>query len=349
MPFFDEDTFKRLDKRKALPGKTPPIEFISSGIYALDYATGGGFPRQRVTEISGRNQSAKTTTVLVCAGRVIHHGGYVALLETESALDYKWMEILGIPRNEIYTGEEQGEMEDYHFHVWHPPYLESALETLITLYRTNKYDLIILDSFGGSPVRAAAEGSMDDVIMMKKARVGSAFKEKMMAIAYDGNAAVVITNQVYTNSNQPYYDKLKPEGGYVVSSGGESMPYLSAIRIYMETPGKLEIKKGNVTELVGKEMRGMVFKNKTGRPVPQKFKFDIRIDDPDNPYINFPQDIIDTSVLCGLLDKRGRYWFYKEENIAGSETEMMEKLINDNLFSTQLEQELWEIIGRHEN
>lgn len=343
MTFFSEDTLKALTKRDALPEDIPPVQFISSGLYSLDYATGGGFPRQRVTEISGRNQSSKTTTCLICAGKVIAKGGYVAILETESALEFKWMAALGISRDEIYTGSNGGKLEDHHVHVWHPGYLESALETLITLYRSNKYDLIILDSFGGSPVRAAAESTMDDVIMMKKAKVGSAFKEKMMAVAYDGNAAVIITNQVYTNHSQPYYDKLKPEGGFVVSSGGESLPFLSAVRIYMETPGKVEDKGKNI---IGRELRGFVHKNKTGRVTPQRFTFEINAQDPENPFINFAKDLALTAQTLGLLEKRGHYWFCNGENIAASDLELENLLLSNEKITSYLEGSIEEIIGK---
>lgn len=353
MTFLSPETLKKLSARKAMPGETPEIEFIPTGIYAADLAIGGGFPRGRVTEISGREATSKTTLVLIAAAKAIERGEYVALLETESALDLKWLERLGIPEEEVYMGEEDKEMADCHLHVWHPSYLESALETLLTLYAENKYSLIVLDSFGGSPVRSAAEGTMEDATMMKLARVGSTFKTLFFARAAKGNAAVVIVNQVYVTTQQPFYDALKPEGGMVVSSGGNSIPYLASLRIYMEPPLKVSLDKDTIMPdgeklkkgfIIGKRHKGMIHKNKTGKPAPSRFEFGLMIY-PES-YINYVADLADTAIAVNLIEQRGAHYYFGEEKLAHGRNALEQLLFEDVGLFTKLETLLTEHIAR---
>lgn len=342
MGFFSEETEKKLKRRGALPANTPEITYIPTGIYALDYAIGGGYPRQRVTEISGKNGTSKTTLSLIAAAQQIKLGNYVALIETENTLDIKWLNTMGIPTDEIYMGEKDKDIGNCHLHIWHPEYLESALETLLMLYREDKYTLIIIDSFGGSPVRASMEGTMEDVVMMKRARIGSAFKEVMMATLPKGHAAIILNNHVYLNIQQQFYDKLKPEGGSVVSSGGESIPFLSGLRIYMKNPKKIEDEK-NKGVILGKVHSGMIHKNKTGRPVPIDFEFRLMIEPA--VFIDTPSDIRDTALELGILEQSGRFWKYQNEVIAGSGDEMISKIMNIEHLAGELEGKIKEAIA----
>ena len=78
-------------------GNLAPIEVVSSGSLALDIATGiGGYPRGRITQISGWESSGKTTHVLKVAANIQELGGTVAFIDTEYALDISWAENLGV-------------------------------------------------------------------------------------------------------------------------------------------------------------------------------------------------------------------------------------------------------------
>ena len=66
------------------------------------------------------------------------HGGRVAWFNAELVLDPFWMLTLGIPEAEVYWGEPGQSLENTHFHVYEPPYLENGMETLRSIAATNK-------------------------------------------------------------------------------------------------------------------------------------------------------------------------------------------------------------------
>lgn len=354
MPFLSEKINKRV---KDIETETPQVEFLSSGVYGLDNAVGGGFPRKRVTEITGEGASGKTTIALICAQKVIANGGYVAYIETERSLDYQWIERIGISADEIYDGNDNEERVDHHFHVSHPLYLEEALELLLNLYRDDKYDLIVLDSFAATPMRVMVEAvesgkAMEKSYMGKRAFLGSLFKDLFFSCQYEGNAAVVVINQVYDKYDQTFYNKLKPKGGSVQSSGGKTFEFLSGLRIFMKDPKPVPAEKNAVLEsgekiekgaMIGKEHGGMIHKNKTGKPVPQDFRFRLMI--VPWSYINIPWDIVETSKELGVLEQRGHFWFYQNERVADSQAAMEELLMTDGNLMAKIEANLVEAIA----
>lgn len=127
------------------------------------------------------------------------------------------------------------------------------------------------------------------------------------------------------NSEQGFYDKLKPEGGKWKSNGGESIPFLSAVRIFMLNPLKLDDKDKT---MIGKQHRGMIFKNKTGKPTPAYFTFHLITTD--GMYIDYAWDLVETGLQTGVLEQRGRFWYHGDSQIAGSR-EQMELLAQDDL------------------
>lgn len=143
-----------------------------------------------------------------------------------------------------------------------------------------------------------------------------------------------------TNPNSPFclcgfiYDKLKPEGGKWKSNGGESIPFLSAVRIFMLNPLFLPDSKDK-KRMVGKQHRGMVFKNKTGKPTPAYFDFHLITTD--GLYIDYAWDLVETGLQTGVLEQRGRFWYHGEQQLAGSRAEMEELAQNDVDLSLKLE------------
>jgi recombination protein RecA len=334
MSLFDKELAKQLKDRDMLPYGVEDVTFLPTGIFGLDYAFGGGIPRKRITEIAGKNQTAKTLTALLIAQTTIVNGGRVAWFEAEEALDPLWMLKMGIPANEVYW-DENDSLEDTHLHIFHPPYLERGLETLRALAASGIYDLIVYDSIGGSPTLAAYNADLEDQQMTQTARVMSRFRAVLPQDIKKGNSAVLLLNTVIQNIGQKFVDPLLPYGGTLIPSGGEGLAFLASVRIFMYGAKKVE---GADKEVIGKMHSGRIYKNKvTGA---REFHFELKFE-PDY-YVDIPQDIADTALILGLVEKRGRFWFYKGENIAGGEKDFKDKLVTDMDFTIQLQDEIRE-------
>lgn len=314
----------KLKGRDAIPYGVPEIDFLPSGIFSLDKAIGGGLPKGRITEISGLAGTSKTSTGLIISQNIIRRGGRVAWFEAEEALDPNWMNELGIPDDEVYR-EGENSLLDTHFHIYHPPYLENGLENIRILAPTNVYDLIVYDSVGGSPTLTTYEADIADAQMTQHARVLGKFCAVMPQDLRKGKAAVLMLNHVYQDLSQKYLDPLKPFGGKLRAKGGEGMAFLSTIRIMMYLPKV--VRETGSNSVIGKEMKGAVYKNKIMWKGMLDFTYNLMFDP--SYYFDSIQDILDTGAALGVIEKRGTFFFYEGTNIGQGDKRAKEYLMNN--------------------
>jgi recombination protein RecA len=184
-------------------GKASPIETISTGSLALDIATGiGGYPRGRITQIAGWESSGKTTHALKAAANVQEQGGTVAFIDTEYALDPAWAEKLGVN-----LGTFEWIKVDS---------LEVAGEVAVDLADSSVYDMIILDSIAGSPIKAVVAGELGDANMGKRAKIMSDFMPKLNGPVSRNHLWMIITNQLRDSLNM-YNPKPVRPGGHALN------------------------------------------------------------------------------------------------------------------------------------
>ena len=86
-------------------GFNDPTDWVSTGNYALNYLISGdfykGIPLGKVTVFAGESGAGKS---YICSGNIIKHaqeqGIYVVLIDSENALDEKWLHALGVDTSE---------------------------------------------------------------------------------------------------------------------------------------------------------------------------------------------------------------------------------------------------------
>lgn len=86
--------------KEASTGLSTPTYFINSGSYALNKLLSdrftGGLPQGRLTLLAGHSSSGKSLVAASCAASVIREGGFVLVIDTESALDDGFMSSCGV-------------------------------------------------------------------------------------------------------------------------------------------------------------------------------------------------------------------------------------------------------------
>src|SRR5574344_117285 len=110
------------------------IQRVSTGSFALDLATGGGWPKGRIIEIVGPESSGKSTLVLTAIKKVQDEGGVAAYIDSENSFDPIYAENLGIdlsPERFIFSQPDCG---------------EDALSIAEELLKTGEIDIIGIDS-----------------------------------------------------------------------------------------------------------------------------------------------------------------------------------------------------------
>ena len=86
-------------------GFNDPTDWINTGNYALNYLISGDFnkgvPLGKVTVFAGESGSGKS---FICSGNLVRHaqqqGIFVVLIDSENALDEKWLHALGVDTTE---------------------------------------------------------------------------------------------------------------------------------------------------------------------------------------------------------------------------------------------------------
>jgi recombination protein RecA len=184
-------------------GKAEPIEVISTGTLSLDIATGiGGYPRGRITQIAGWESAGKTTHALKAIANLQAEGGTAAFIDTEFALDPKWAEKQGV---------NMGNLE------WiKPENLEIAGEIAVDLAESGVFDMIVLDSVAGSPIKAVVDGDLGDSNMGKRAKLMSDMMPKLNGPVSRNHLWMIFTNQLRDSLNM-YSPKPVRPGGHALN------------------------------------------------------------------------------------------------------------------------------------
>ena len=128
---------------------------IPSGSLTLDYITGGGIPRGRLTQFKGKESSGKTTTACKVVGNVMRSGGEVAWAAAEG-FDKKWARKTGapIPYNEAELAKMNKLQRKFiEKQEWPGSFTlisadtgDSLLDVVIDFTRSGQFDLIVIDS-----------------------------------------------------------------------------------------------------------------------------------------------------------------------------------------------------------
>jgi recombination protein RecA len=322
MGFLTTEQVKKLSAHAETGTELLKVNLLPTGIYALDYALGGGIGRGRVCEIAGPGSAGKTTISLTVAANVIANGGYVAYIDGEGVLDGQWGKTMGVPSEEIAPSIDVPNLEDYHFHPYVPQTLDHALELIRKLIDLNLYDLIILDSIGGMTTEEMGAKSVTEANVAARARLLNRFKANVAGPLLHSKTALWFVNQVYENVGNTVIDSSLPFGGTLRWYGGRAMEYLATQRIIMMTAKPV---KGEDKKVVGQVFSGKVWKNKVGR---NWMEFELRLQFNPTFFIDSLQDLMDTGVMLGVLDRRGAHWYYEGERLAGSEDQMRDYLFD---------------------
>jgi len=262
------------------------VAAIPTGALSLDVALGvGGIPRGRVTEVYGPEASGKTTLCQHIVAETQNMGGTAAFIDMEHALDASYAAKCGIDIENLLISQ--------------PDTGEQALEITESLVRSGAVDLVVIDSVAALVPRAEIEGDMGDAHMGLMARLMSQALRKLSGAIKQTNTAVIFTNQLREKIGVVF-------GNPETTPGGRALKFYSSVRLDIRRIQS--IKSG--TDIIGSRVRVRVVKNKVAAPF-RTSEFDIMYDEG----ISRVGDILDMGVDTGIVDKRGSYYYYGEDEV----------------------------------
>lgn len=257
------------------------VDSISTGSLGLDAALGvGGLPRGRIIEVYGPESSGKTTLALHVIAEAQKKGGLCAFIDAEHALDSEYAKKLGVKIKDLLISQ--------------PDTGEQALEITESLVRSEKLDVIVIDSVAALTPRAEIEGEMGDSHMGLQARLMSQALRKLTAIVAKSKTIVIFINQIRMKIGVMF-------GNPETTPGGRALKFYSSVRIDVRRIA--QIKKGE--EVIGSRTRAKVVKNKTAAPF-RMAEFDLVY----NEGISQASELLHLGEKYGIVKKSGASYSY---------------------------------------
>jgi len=261
------------------------VDVIPTGSLSLDIALGvGGVPRGRVTEIYGPEGAGKTTLAQHVVAEAQKVDGIAAFIDMEHALDPAYARRCGVDTDSLLISQ--------------PDTGEQALEITETLIRSGAVDIIVVDSVAALVPRAEIEGEMGDSHPGLQARLMSQALRKLSGAIKQSNTALIFTNQLREKIGVMF-------GNPETTSGGRALKFYASVRLDIRRITSIK-ERG---ELIGTRTRVRVTKNKVAPPF-RVAEFDLMYAEG----ISREGDLLDVAVDLGVVDKRGSYYYYQDED-----------------------------------
>lgn len=310
---FDISKFRK-SITKSVPGLSvgfrDPDTWISTGNYCLNKLVSGdfygGIPLGKVTVFAGESGAGKS---FICSGNLVREaqqkGIFVVLIDTENALDEKWLHALGVDTDESKLLKLNMAMIDD---------VAKVINDFMTDYKKEYADksaedrpkiLFVLDSLGmmltPTDVNQFEKGDLKGD-MGRKPKALTALVRNCVNMFGDYNIGLVATNHTYASQ-----DMFDPDDKI---SGGQGFVYASSIVVAMK---KLKLKEdddGNkISEVRGIRASCKIMKTRYAKPF-ESVQVKIPYESGMSPY----SGLVDFFEAKGVLKKTGNRLEYVDKD-----------------------------------
>lgn len=291
---------------------------LTTGSIAADFVTVcGGFPRARVTEISGFEASGKTTLVLAAIARAQAAGLHVTYLDPEQALDPTYARRLGVDLDDPAKGL-----------FIQPSTFEETARAAEAFITEDATDILAIDSVSAMLPECTMEGDIGNLEAIGlRARHMSAWVPRLIQSTRRSvrKPAVLLVNQLrMVVPKTPFEARF---GAKTTTTGGMALRFYASMRVEMKQVRRGVIKReaddpfrpGKEVEIpVASEHEVKTTKNKVGeayRDAPVWIRYDEKLD----IYgIDNVQTLLSMAHAKGVIEAN-RAGFYKigEKSVRG--------------------------------
>jgi recombination protein RecA len=262
------------------------VDVVPTGSIAMDLALGvGGMPRGRIIEIYGAESSGKTTLSLHVIAEAQKKGGTCAFVDAEHAMDPDYAKRIGVDVDNLLISQ--------------PDSGEQGLQIVETLVKSEKIDVIVVDSVAALTPRVEIEGEIGDQHMGLQARLMSQACRKLSSIMSKTNTMVIFLNQTRMKIGMVF-------GNPETTPGGMALKFYASVRVNLSRTA--QIKSGD--EIIGNRVKAKVVKNKVAAPF-RTAEFDIYY----NEGISKSGDALRVAIDRGLIKQSGSYFTYNGEKM----------------------------------
>ena len=276
--------------RVGLTSGVMKCEVISTRCLSLDAALGvGGIPRGRVTEIFGPESSGKTTLALTVIAEAQARGGVAVFVDAEHALDPDYARNLGVNLDALLFSQ--------------PDSGEQAMRIVEKLIRSNRVDIVVVDSVAALVPQKELEGEVGDHHIALQAQLMSQSLRKFSGILCKTKTSLIFINQI--REKMMVMPGTSPE----TTPGGRALKFYSSVRLDIRKVETLKI--GEKAHGSGTKVK--VVKNKVAPPF-RIAEFQIIW----GKGINTIGSLIEIGVEHNLIEKNGSWYGYQGNRIGQS-------------------------------
>ena len=276
-------------------GFNDPTDWVSTGNFALNYLISGdfnkGIPLGKVTVFAGESGAGKS---YICSGNIVKNaqaqGIYVILVDSENALDEKWLHALGVDTSEDKLLKLNMAMIDD---------VAKTIHEFMNEYKAMEQRpkvLFVIDSLGmlltPTDINQFEAGDLKGD-MGRKPKALTALVRNCVNMFGNYNVGMVCTNHTYASQ-----DMFDPDDKI---SGGQGFVYASSIVVAMKKLKLKEDEDGNkVSEVNGIRAACKIMKTRYAKPF-ETLQVKIPYETGMNPY----SGLVDLCEKAGLLKQEG--------------------------------------------
>jgi len=286
-------------------GFNDPTDWISTGNYALNYLISGDFfkgvPLGKVTVFAGESGAGKS---YICAGNIIREAQaqniYVILIDSENALDEKWLHALGVDTSEEKLLKLNMAMVDD---------VARTISEFMKEYRSmaeldRPKVLFVIDSLGmlltPTDIDQFDKGELKGD-MGRKPKALTALVRNCVNMFGSFNVGMVCTNHTYSSQ-----DMFDPDDKI---SGGQGFIYASSIVVAMRKLKLKEDEDGNkVTDVLGIRSACKIMKTRYAKPFET-----VQVKIPYSTGMSPSSGLVDMFEKMNILYKQGNKLAYTDK------------------------------------
>lgn len=187
------------------------LEFIRTPNDNLNEAIGGGFPKGRLSIVTGLSDSGKTSLMLETVGLAMKDSeDFVALwLESEQSLNYDYM------INQFHIDPSR-----FLFIKMTESGGEEALDKCIAILKSKMVDMFVINSMRALVPKTEMNKSISEDTVATQARMNTKALKQIMSASYAGNIATVVIQHLSTLIGSMSRDPYAMGGGLLLKYGG---------------------------------------------------------------------------------------------------------------------------------
>ena len=356
---------KDLNEKFGMNALRPAVDLEESlfrsptGSISLDISLGGGSPAGRMIGIAGAYSAAKSA--------LAYH--FIAQFQKMYKKEVVWekysTEKSKVMREVICDAKDKGakpltaaliqsEQHSYandwaqqigidieNLIVVYPKSMEEALDIAIALQKSG-VDLVVHDSYTAYTPEKIQEKEVGDSVQMgiKPVRFQEYHGKMQAENNYKDRMGKIPTTVVAVHQLREAIGKMYGPVEYI--SGGRSIGFTEAVEIRLRKGDQIFIGTKTNPEFIGHTVKFKVDKNKTYKPyMTGEFDFYYAEGGPvGKGQIDNAKELIIEAILCGIIEMRGSWIYYKGNQIAQGKDTAIEKIRADKKMFEEIKAEV---------